>query len=513
MALSPDDVAALARLARIELTDEELAHLAPQLDVILESVASVVRRRRRRHPADLPRAAADQRVPRGRGPSVAAAWPTCWPARRPPSRTGSGSRRSWGRRDDATSTQEDRRRPRRRPSPPARSSSVEVTRRTWTGSPPSTATCTRSCTSTASGRWPRPRGRRPPGAGGETARPAGRGAAGAQGHRRLHAARRRPAARRSCEGWIPPYDATVTRRLLDAGMVILGKTNLDEFAMGSSTENSAYGPTRNPWDLTRIPGGSGGGSAAALAAFEAPLAIGTDTGGSIRQPAAVTGTVGVKPTYGGVSRYGVVAWRPRWTRPGPCARTVLDAALLHEVIAGHDPLDSTSITRRCRRWSRRPRVRRRRPACRSAWSSELERRGLRARGRAALPRGRRAAGLASAPRSSRSYCPHFHYALARLLPDPAQRVLLQPGQVRRHAVRAAGRRRRQPQRRAGDGADPGGRLRRRGQAPDHPRHLRAVQRLLRRLLRLGAEGPHADQPRLRRRPSTPSTCWSRRPRR
>src|SRR5215216_6239540 len=145
------------------------------------------------------------------------------------------------------------------------------------------------------------------------------------------------------EGWLPPYDATVTRRLLDHDMVILGKTNLDEFAMGSSTENSAYGPSRNPWDTDRIPGGSGGGSAAAVAAYEAPLAIGTDTGGSIRQPAAVTGTVGVKPTYGGSSRYGLVAMANSLDQPGPCARTVLDAALLHQVIAGHDPLDSTSI--------------------------------------------------------------------------------------------------------------------------------------------------------------------------
>ena len=145
------------------------------------------------------------------------------------------------------------------------------------------------------------------------------------------------------EGWIPPYTATVTQRLLDADLVILGKTNMDEFAMGSSTENSAYGPTRNPWALDRIPGGSGGGSAASLAAFEAPLAIGTDTGGSIRQPAAVTGTVGVKPTYGGTSRYGLVALASSLDQPGPCARNVGDAALLHAVIAGHDPLDSTSI--------------------------------------------------------------------------------------------------------------------------------------------------------------------------
>jgi len=148
---------------------------------------------------------------------------------------------------------------------------------------------------------------------------------------------------RILEGWRPAYDATVTRRLKDAGVVILGKTNMDEFAMGSSTEHSAYGPTRNPWDLDRIPGGSGGGSAASLAAYEAPLAIGTDTGGSIRQPAAVTGTVGVKPTYGGVSRYGLVALASSLDQAGPCARTVLDAALLHSVIGGHDPLDSTSL--------------------------------------------------------------------------------------------------------------------------------------------------------------------------
>ncbi|MDJ0349236.1 Asp-tRNA(Asn)/Glu-tRNA(Gln) amidotransferase subunit GatA [Cryobacterium sp. PH29-G1] len=148
------------------------------------------------------------------------------------------------------------------------------------------------------------------------------------------------------EGWVPPYDATVVARLRAAGLVPLGKTNMDEFAMGSSTEHSAYGVTRNPWDRDRIPGGSGGGSAAAVAAFEAPLALGSDTGGSIRQPAAVTGSVGVKPTYGGVSRYGAIALASSLDQVGPVSRTVYDAALLHDVIGGHDPLDSTSLTDR-----------------------------------------------------------------------------------------------------------------------------------------------------------------------
>ena len=145
------------------------------------------------------------------------------------------------------------------------------------------------------------------------------------------------------EGWRSPYDATVTVKLREAGIPILGKTNMDEFAMGSSTENSAYGPTMNPWDVERVPGGSGGGSAAALAAFQTPLAIGSDTGGSIRQPAALTATVGVKPTYGTVSRYGLVACASSLDQGGPCARTVLDTALLHAVIAGHDNKDSTSV--------------------------------------------------------------------------------------------------------------------------------------------------------------------------
>lgn len=151
------------------------------------------------------------------------------------------------------------------------------------------------------------------------------------------------AGSRILEGWVPPYDATIVERLRAARLPILGKTNMDEFAMGSSTEHSAYGNTHNPWDLDRIPGGSGGGSAAAVAAFEAPLAIGTDTGGSIRQPGAVTGTVGVKPTYGGVSRYGLIAMASSLDQAGPVTRTVLDSALLHELIGGHDPRDSTSI--------------------------------------------------------------------------------------------------------------------------------------------------------------------------
>src|SRR5699024_5082821 len=147
------------------------------------------------------------------------------------------------------------------------------------------------------------------------------------------------------QGWMSPYDATVVARLHAAGTPLLGKTNMDEFAMGSSTEHSAYGPTRNPWDTGRIPGGSGGGSAAAVAAYQAPLALGTDTGGSSRQPAAVTGTVGVKPTYGGVSRYGLVAMASSLDQAGPVTRSVLDAALVHAAIGGHDPLDATSIAK------------------------------------------------------------------------------------------------------------------------------------------------------------------------
>ena len=303
------------------------------------------------------------------------------------------------------------------------------------------------------------------------------------------------------EGWRPPYDATVAARLKAAGTVLLGKTNMDEFAMGSSTENSAYRIARNPWDPERIPGGSSGGSSAAVAGGLAPWAIGTDTGGSIRQPAALTGLVGHKPTYGSVSRYGLIAFSSSLDQAGPMARTVLDAALLHEAIGGHDPLDSTSIDAPLPVLAE---------AARRGAEGDLS--GLRVgvvrelggEGHTdgyepgVLARVAEAVALLESMGAEvrEVSAPAFDLALAAY-------YLIAPSEASSNLARFDGVR---YGLRVGDDGDRDldevmaltreAGLRPRGEAPDHPRHLRPVQRLLRGLLRPGAEGPHADQPRL-----------------
>ena len=237
-------------------------------------------------------------------------------------------------------------------------------------------------------------------------------------------------------GWLPPYDGTVVTLLERAGAVVVGKTNLDEFAMGSSTENSAFGPTRNPLDTSRVPGGSSGGSAAAVAAGFAAMSFGSDTGGSIRQPAALCGVVGVKPTYGRVSRYGLIAFASSLDQIGPFTHTVADAALALQVVSGYDPMDSTSI-----------------PEPVPDFTEVLDRgvAGLRVGRITDLPAGaddevvertrsgvRSARGRRSDDRRRRG--PGVHVRPHRLLPDRAGRGVVQPRALRRCSIRAPGRR-------------------------------------------------------------------------
>ena len=305
------------------------------------------------------------------------------------------------------------------------------------------------------------------------------------------------------EGYVSPYDAHISERLKAAGAVLPGKTNMDEFAMGSSTEFSAWGPTANPWDLERVPGGSSGGSAAAVAAYQVPLGIGTDTGGSIRQPAALTGTVGMKPTYGRVSRYGIVAFASSLDQIGPFARDVRDAALLLrddrrprrarlDVGAGRGARLRRAAAGERRRGCRDPARRAARPAApvlRQGHGAAVSRRSF----------AQRSGDLADAGAEIVDIdLPHTDYGLATyyiIAPAEASANLARYDGIRYgRSIAAAGRRlhRRLP----GHARQ---RLRRRGQAAHHARHLRAVGRLLRRVLPEGAEGAHADQGRLRRR--------------
>ena len=294
------------------------------------------------------------------------------------------------------------------------------------------------------------------------------------------------------ENYVPPYDPRAWARLSGDGGVLLGKTNCDEFAMGSSNENSAYGPVHNPWDLARVPGGSSGGSAAAVAAGEAVWALGTDTGGSVRQPAALCGVVGLKPTYGRISRYGLIAFASSLDTVGTFTRSVRDAADAARRDRGQDHRDATSLDA-----AGRPTTcadsRAASTGCASASSTEAFGEGVEPGVRDAVRAvGRPAGGLGA--EVGEASLPHAEYALSRLLPDRAERGVVEPRALRRRAVRAAGRGRRLDR---DDVRDARRGLRRRGEAPDHARHVRALGRLLRRVLRAGAEGPHADHPRLR----------------
>ena len=274
------------------------------------------------------------------------------------------------------------------------------------------------------------------------------------------------------QNYRPPYDAHVIERLRAADAVLIGKTNLDEFAMGSSTENSAYQVTRNPWDLERIPGGSSGGSAAAVAACEAPLALGTDTGGSIRQPAALCGVVGLKPSYGRVSRFGLVAYASSLDQIGPFAHTVADAALLLEAIAGHDRRDSTSVEKPVPPYTKtvdEPIKPLTIGVAREYFTAGLD---------AEVEKAVRAAlkvyeGLGATVREVS--LPHSPYAVADVLPRRHGRGVQQPRPLRRRSLRPSLDDARRPDRHGPAVARR--RFRRRGQAPHHARHLRPFQRL------------------------------------
>ncbi len=316
------------------------------------------------------------------------------------------------------------------------------------------------------------------------------------------------AASRILADYQPVYTATAVRQVWEGHVVMLGKTNLDEFAMGSSTENSAFQVTANPWDLSTVPGGSSGGSAAAVAAGEALWALGSDTGGSIRQPAALCGIVGMKPTYGAVSRYGLIAFASSLDQIGPLTRSVYDCALLLQHIVGRDPRDSTSVELpepiALPSAERLDGLRVGVPAEYLAAGIEP---GVRARFDETLARIEELGG------SLRGDQPAAHRVRAAgVLHHRAGRGLREPRPVRRGPLRLPLRGPRGPHRPLRAHARRG--VRPRGQAPHHDRHLRALGRLLRRLLRPRAARAHDGPPRLRegvRRRSTSSPLRRRPP--